>query len=70
MTLRPGGSPARLLLKLWAEQANGQRDVIVTMTPARRRLLALGYVRLGHSHWAIKLTPAGREAARVLEASS
>ena len=68
VSLRSGGKPARLLLDLWAAQANGQRFVMVDLSPARTRLLALGYVQELPAWCYLKLTPAGQQAARALEA--
>ena len=68
-TLRPGGGPARLLLELWEKQAMGIRESSTPPSAARRRLQQLHYLTdLGG--WMSRLTPAGREAARVLECSS
>ena len=69
MTLRPGGGPACLLLELWEKQAMGTRESLTLPSSARRRLQELHYLTdLGG--WMSRLTPAGREAARVLEAST
>ena len=71
MTLRPGCAPARLLLELWAKQARGLRQTRLDNSSAVSRLLALQFVELTYSHADIyTLTPAGREAAQVLDAGS
>ena len=71
MTLRPGCAPARLLLLMWAKQARGLRQTRLDNSSAVSRLLALEFVELTYSHADIyTLTPAGREAAQVLDAGS
>ena len=71
MTLRPGGGPARLLLELWQAQADGQRWVVCWEHEGLPELIYLEYVS---PHFmpskGFRLTPAGREAAQVLEAST
>lgn len=72
MTLRTGGGPACLLLELWARQAEGQRWTC--FNPLHSTVLELldgGYIAPFKPHWAMyTLTPAGRAAAQVLEAST
>ncbi len=66
--LRPGGRPAQLLLRLWSEQAKGQRVVRVSRCRERDRLAAVGYVEVVGD--CLTLTQSGRAAARTLEAGS
>lgn len=68
MSLRPGGKPARLLLRLWAQQGQGERVWRVTRSPARDRLEALKYVEVVGA--CLTLTLAGQQAAQALEAGS
>lgn len=71
MTLRPGGGPARLLLELWARQAQGERWTNCWKDEGLPRLIELGYVS---SHFmpskGVRLTLVGQIAAQALEASS
>ena len=71
MSLRPGGGPARLLLRLWEMQGEGQRRVYVEKSEERARLIELNYLA-EDTTWPTGyiLTPAGRDAAQALEAGS
>ena len=70
-SLRPGCAPARLLLELWERKWTGQDRDPISKSYASRRLVSLGFAT--HSTplngW-LTLTPAGREAAQVLDAGS
>lgn len=69
MTLRPHGGPARLLLRYWRVVQTGDTVVLRKKDRSRKRLAELGYLQvLGDCF--LTLTPAGREAAQALEASS
>ena len=70
MTLRPGAAPARLLLRYWRVVQTGDTVVLRKKKDrSRKRLAELGYLQvLGDC--CLTLTPAGREAAQVLEAST
>ena len=70
--LHSGKGPANLLLELWARQGEGHRwTALNPLHDTVMRLLDLGYIRPFKMAWAAyTLTPAGREAAQVLEASS
>ena len=68
MTLRPGGSPAKLL-RLWGLQGQGERLVKRVGGVDSARLEHLGMIRVTPDGFCA-LTPAGRIAAQSLEASS
>jgi len=68
VSLRPGGKPARLLLRLWAHHGQGERVWRATRCPARDRLEALKFVEVVGA--CLTLTLAGQQAARALEAGS
>ena len=70
MTLRPGGGPARLLLELWQAQAHGFKWRAVLPSTLRAVTFQKGFICEYGVLDFYGLTPAGREAAQVLEAST
>ena len=68
MTLRPGGGPARLLLRYWRIVQAGDTVLVRKKDRSRKRLAELAYVEAVGA--CLTLTPAGREAAQVLAAST
>ena len=70
MTLHPGCAPARLLLELWQAQADGNRWLYLPPSRALTTAIQMGFIGLHGEHDLCTLTPAGREAAQVLNAGS
>ena len=74
MTLRSGGGPARLLL--WCWRLGMREDVSQRVEPGPDRSALLRHEFIAKSPWSQSyqnyycLTPAGREAAQALQASS
>jgi hypothetical protein len=70
MTLRPNGSPARLLSTLWDAQGMGQGRMSLIPGHARSALLREGYIVPASTddvgEW-YSLTEEGRKVARTLE---